>query len=134
MKAYEVINGCSISYTKEGENKGFVLNPGDVFFIEPNSVWVIHNPDDYIGDLIYIKKHLLTKIYYKKFLTFGYNKPEDTIWEWTWIENINLVEPRLNGHLSDYFDQKTLMKGTPYCKDVTQLWEREEKLKNILNK
>lgn len=131
MKAYEVINSCSISYTQDGEDKGFVLNPGDVFFIEPNCVWVMDHYDKYDSRHTYIKKHLLTKIHYKKFISFG-ETPRDEVWQWTWIENINLVQPVLNNHVHDNFDQKSLLKGTPFCIDVTQKWKREEKLKNIL--
>lgn len=131
MIVYEVIKDCSISYTEKGEDTGFVLYKGDLFFIEPDSCWVKRE-----GTLVapdsYSKQSRLIKIYHNKLVWFG-DKPEDTKYEWTWVENINLVHPVINNKIElEFFDKINPFTGTPPCKNVTFQWEREEKLNNLL--
>jgi len=132
MKVYEVIKDCSISYTKDGEDHGgFVLYKGDFFFIEHDFCWV-KKESRFAHESAYSKESLLVKIYHNKLVFFG-DKPEDTKYEWTWIENINLVAPTINKTItSEYFDKINPYTGTPPCKDVTQQWKREEKLNKLL--
>ena len=131
MIVYEVIKDCSISYTEKGEDTGFVLYKGDFFFIEPDSCWVKRE-----GTLVapdsYSKQSRLIKIYHNKLVWFG-DKSEDTKYEWTWVENINLVHPVINNKIElEFFDKINPFTGTPPCKNVTFQWEREERLNELL--
>jgi hypothetical protein len=131
MKVYEVIKDCSISYTGEGEDVGFVLYKGDFFFIEHDFCWV-KKESRFNHESPYSKKSLLVKIYHNKLVWFG-DKPEDRKYEWTWIENINLIDPLINGDVEPkYFDKANPFTGRPFCKDVTFQWSREEKLNELL--
>jgi hypothetical protein len=129
MIVYEVIKDCSISYTVDGEDNGFALYKGDFFFINPDFCWVKREkfPSSYT------KENVLVKIYHNKLLHFG-DKPEDTRYEWTWIENINIVNPIINKNVTlDNFDIVNPFTGLPTCKNVTEQWEREDKLNLLLN-
>lgn len=132
MQVYEVIKDCSISYTREGEDHGgFVLYKGDFFFIEPDFCWV-KKESRFNHESPYSKKSLLVKIYHNKLVWFG-DKVEDRKYEWTWIENINLVHPVINNKIEfPFFDKINPFTGTPPCKNVTSQWEREEKLNKLL--
>jgi len=132
MKVYEVIKDCSISYTNKGEEHGgFVLYKGDFFFIEPDFCWV-KKQSKFTYELDYLKESMLVKIYHNKLIFFG-DKREDTKYEWTWIENINIINPLINGKIHvDFFDKVSSIYGPPNCKDVTQQWKREEKLNKLL--
>jgi hypothetical protein len=132
MKVYEVIKDCSISYTSEGEDHGgFVLYKGDFFFIEHDFCWI--KKESTFSQPTYSRKSLLIKIYHNKLVWFG-DKPGDKKYEWTWIKNINLVGPLINKNIEpEYFDKINPYTGTPPCKDVTQQWERDEKLNELLN-
>ena len=66
-------------------------------------------------------------------VSFG-DKPEDTVHEWTWIENINLINPVINNKIGvEFFDKINPFTGTPPCKNVTFQWNREEKLSQIID-
>lgn len=135
MKVYEVLKDCSISYTKDGEdNGGFVLYKGDFFFIEKDFCWV-KKESRFNHESAHSKESLLVKIYHNKLVSFGDTKfPIKPEYEWTWIENINLVAPTINKTIkSDYFDKIDPYTGITLCKDVTQQWERDEKLNTVLN-
>jgi hypothetical protein len=147
MKVYEVIKDCTISYTSEGEDHGgFVLYKGDLFFIKPDFCWV-KKESRLNHESPYSKKSLLVKIYHNKLVWFG-DKVEDKKYEWTWIENINIIDPIIEmeviggaSGISNYgwekdFDKLTFWNtttGQPVLKDVTSQWEREEKLNELLN-
>lgn len=136
MKVYQVLKDCSISYTDKGEDASFFLQVGDYIFIEINTCWV-RKQQKFAHERTYSKESILTKIYYKKLISFG-DKPSDEIWEWTWIENINIVDPyiKIKEHFVtvNYFDGRNPYTGaTPPCKDVTKQWERDEKLNTVLN-
>ena len=130
IQVYEVIKDCSISYTRDGEDHdGFPLYKGDFFFIEHDFCWV-KKESRFNYESPYSKKSLLVKIYHNKLVSF--DEKEDTH-EWTWIENINLVGPLINqGVEPEYFDKFSTFKGSPYCKNVTFQWQREEKLNKLL--
>ena len=132
MIVYQVIKDCSISYTKNGEDhNGFVLYKGDYFFIEPDAYW-IKNDNRFGHEPTYIRKSLLVKIYHNKLLCFG-DAPEDIRHEWTWIDNINLIDPKINGNISaETFDQINPFYGKPFCQDVTEQWERDSKLNKLI--
>lgn len=128
MIVYEVLDTCSISYTNGGEDHGgFVLYKGDFFFIEPDFAWVKYEfrSDDYI------KCDLLVKIYHNKLLCFG-DRPEDSVYEWTWINNINLFDPKIKKHRVYESSIASPWLGAPTIKDVTKQWERENKLNLII--
>lgn len=133
MQVYEVIKDCSISYTSEGEDHGgFVLYKGDFFFIEHDFCWV-KKESRFAHESAFSKKSLLVKIYHNKLVWFG-DKPEDKKYEWTWIENINLVGPLINKSIEpEYFAKSSPFTGYPLCKNVTFQWEREEKLNKLLS-
>lgn len=131
MIVYEVIKDCSISYTTKGEDNGFALYKGDFFFIEPDFCWV-KKESRFNHESPYSKKNMLVKIYYNKLVRFG-DRPEDTKYEWTWINNINLIEPIINNNIFNDFDKVNPFTGSPVCKNVTSQWQREEKLNNLLN-
>lgn len=129
MKVYEIIKDCSISYTSNGEFDEFVLYKGDFIFIEPNFCWVKRET----FPASYTKESVLVKIYHNKLLHFGDN-PEDTKYEWTWIENINIVNPIINKNVTlDNFLITSPFTGLPPCKDVTLQWEREDKLNELFS-
>lgn len=131
MRVYEVIKDCSISYTTNGEDSGFALYKGDFFFIEPDFFW-LKKENRLNHESPYSKKSMLVKIYHNKLVIFG-DKPEDTKYEWTWINNINIIEPSINKLIFKDFDKPNPFTGSPVCKDVTDQWKREEKLNNLLN-
>jgi len=133
MKVYEVIKDCFISYTKDGEDHdGFILYKGDFFFIEHDFCWV-KKESRFSYEPAHSKESLLVKIYHNKLFIFG-DRPEDIKYEWTWIENINFVAPTINRTItSEYFGKINPYTGEALCKDVTQQWEREEKLKEIIS-
>jgi len=143
MIVYEVLRDCSISYTDRGEDHGgFVLYKGDYFFIEPDFAWVKKEGMSIYGTTYYNKKSLLKSIYHNKLVHFG-DKPEDKKYEWTCIENINIIDPIIRMELINGtsgfekdFDKLTSWNtntGQPVLKDVTQQWEREIKLNEIIN-
>ncbi len=143
MIVYEVLKDCSISYTDRGEDHGgFVLYKGDYFFIEPDFAWVKKEGMSIYGTTYYNKKSLLKSIYHNKLVHFG-DKPEDKKYEWTCIENINIIDPIIRMELINGtsgfekdFDKLTSWNtntGQPVLKDVTQQWEREIKLNEIIN-
>lgn len=132
MIIYEVVKTCSISYTENGEDNGFALYPGDFFFIETDSCWV-RKESRFHSEPVYSKQSKLVKIYHNKLVSFG-DKPEDTVHEWTWIENINLINPVINNKIGvEFFDKINPFTGTPPCKNVTFQWNREEKLSQIID-
>lgn len=131
IQVYEVIKDCSISYTINGEDNGFVLYKGDFFFIEIGSCWV-KKESRMNYESAYTRESRLLKIYHNKLVSFGY-KPEDSVYEWTWVDNINLISPKINNTIPvEYFDKVNPIIGMPPCKNVTVQWERENKL-NLLN-
>lgn len=132
MIAYEVLRDCSISYTDRGEDHGgFVLYKGDYIFIEPDFSWV-KKESRLNHESAYTKKSLLKSIYHNKLVSFGDN-PEDTKYEWTWIKNINIIDPRINQFDILMCDKPYAIYGSPFIKDVTQQWEREIKLNEIIS-
>lgn len=131
MIVYEVVRSCSISYTVNGEDNGFALYPGDFIFIEPDACW-IKKESRFSFEPTYLKQSKLLKIYHNKLVSFG-DKPEDSKYEWTWIEDINLVHPVINKKIVvEFFDKMNPFTGSPPCKNVTFQWDREEKLNKLL--
>ena len=127
MKVYEVLfKSCAITFIENGINKGFCLNKGDFIFIEPNCI-------QHIVDNKWVKSNLLTKIVYKKLTSLE----ED--FEWCEIDDINIVNPIID--YSSYvnfesvlnFNNFKLLVDRGVLLDVTNQWNREEKLKSILN-
>lgn len=114
MKVYEVIKDCSISYTKNGEDSGFALYKGDYFFIKHNAVWVKK------------ERNILLKIYHNKMIDLDGNK------EWTLIDDINLIDPKINQIAIEDAIKFSPFYGQPICKDVTEQWLRDEKLNQLL--
>jgi hypothetical protein len=132
MIAYEVLRDCSISYTDRGEDHGgFVLYKGDYIFIEPDFAW-IKKESRLNFEAAYAKKSLLKNIYHNKLVWFGDN-PEDTKYKWTWIKNINIIDPKIRQFDVSICDKFNPLFGDPFIKDVTQQWEREIKLNEIIN-
>lgn len=138
MIVYEVIKDCSISYTENGGDSEFPLNKGDFLFIEPDFCWV-KKESRFTYESAYSKKSMLVKIYHNKLVTIG-DKPEDSKYEWTWVNNINLIEPMISTgqkepvhKISENFDMVNPFTGSPFCKNVTAQWQRDEKLNSLLN-
>jgi hypothetical protein len=125
MQVYQIIKNCSITYIDEnGVDVGFALYEGDYIFIEQNSYWVSSNYQNYI----YIKQSVLVKIYYNKMINFKGD------YEWTWIDNINIIDPRLNVKSKDISNAYIIIDifYNDLCKNVTVQWERNEKLKQLV--
>lgn len=143
MIVYEVLRDCSISYTDRGEDHGgFVLYKGDYFFIEPDFAWIKKESISIYGTTYYNKKSLLKSIYHNKLVSFN-DKTKDIKYEWTWIRDINIIDPIIRMELINgtsgfekdfdklvYWNTTT---GQPVLKDVTQQWEREIKINEIIN-
>jgi hypothetical protein len=128
MIVYEVIKSCSVSFRDSRDNKSndFGLNIGDYIFLSDETHWVIGNDENYSWyepRKSYIAVSMLKHIYYKKIINF------DGEYEWTWIKNINIIDPRLN--------YKNLIRtdyGKIYLNDVSIEWNRDEKINNLLYK
>jgi CRISPR/Cas system-associated exonuclease Cas4 (RecB family) len=143
MIVYEVLRDCSISYTDRGEDHGgFVLYKGDYFFIEPDFAWIKKESISIYETTYYNKKSLLKSIYHNKLVSFN-DKTKDIKYEWTWIRDINIIDPIIRMELINgtsgfekdfdklvYWNTTT---GQPVLKDVTQQWEREIKINEIIN-
>ena len=141
MIVYEVLRDCSISYTDRGEDHGgFVLYKGDYFFIEPDFAWIKKESISIYGTTYYNKKSLLKSIYHNKLVSFN---DKTKVYEWTWIRDINIIDPIIQMELINgtsgfekdfdklvYWNTTT---GQPVLKDVTQQWEREIKINEIIN-
>ena len=138
MKVYESITACTVSYRKvyDGYNDGafdatdFVLYPGDVIFIEPGGYLSNHSPSD--NKRYYRSINKLTKIYHNKLVDVISGRHE-----WTWINDINILDPKIDKK----FDPEQLcyttssglnLPDSSRLKDVTLEWVREEKLKELL--
>lgn len=121
MKVYEAIEVCTISYreydkidmTMACPANDFILYPGDFFFIE-SAGWV---PTE--NGKFYREINKLTKIYHNKLIDFDGKK------EWTWVNNLDVINPKVD---SKYLPQDVLHRK---LKDVTQMWNREMKLKEL---
>lgn len=125
MKVYEVIKDCSISYTQNGEHSGFALYIGDYFFIKHDAVWV-KKESRLNYEPAFSKRNILLKIYHNKMIDFDGNK------EWTLIDDINLVDPKINQITIEDASKFNPFYGQPICKDVTEQWLRDEKLNQLL--
>lgn len=124
MNVYQVIKpSCSISYSNNGGNDiGIALYEGDYVFVKHDSFW-----SKRASYLKFEKVDVLLKIYYNKMIDLDGNK------EWTWIDNINLISPKINKEFSIRdVTSLTSIWGSPILKDVTVQWEREQKLNQIL--
>lgn len=127
MIVYEIIKSCSISFRDSRDNKSndFCLNIGDYIFLSDETHWVMENYGNNWYEPIPIKSYIvvsmLKHIYYKKLINF------DGDYEWTWIKNINIIDPRLN--------YKNLIRtdySKTYLNDVSIEWNRDEKINNLL--
>lgn len=128
MKVYEVIKSCVISYRdKDNRANEFCLNEGDFFFVKENIGWSRVQTGTYSYDK-YESCDLLVKIYYqnlnmKKAIIDGIKE-----YTWTW-EDINILDPVINKK----FAVKHYQEFCPdLIKDVTMVWDRDEKLSNLL--
>jgi hypothetical protein len=122
MNVYKVINNCSISYTTDGEENGFALYPGDLFFIELDSCWVKEKIASGGSSMyLYKRRNKLVKIYYNKLLP----GLVDNTTKWTWVDNINLIDPKIN-RLDLYNDSR-------FYKDITIQYNRNNNINKILN-
>ncbi len=126
MQVYQVIKNCSITYIENGQNVGFALFVGDYFFIDKCSHWVQCRYTKHKD--VYIKENVLVKIYYNKMINF------DGDYKWTWVDNINIINPLLNVKINNYnYDIISVndFDNNESCKNITIQWERNEKLKQI---
>jgi len=130
MKVYEVIKDCTISYREADKidihgltpSNDFVLFKGDFIFIDVAGCPLTENGK------FYKPVNRLCKIYYYKMVdTFTGQK------EWTWIENLDVIEPKINKRFDPEF--ASLVTSSPVdnlrLKDVTVIWDRERKLNEI---
>ena len=125
MKVYEVIKDCSITYTRNGEDNRFALYPGDYFFIKHDAVWV-KKESRLNYEPAFSKSNVLVKIYYNKMIDLDGNK------EWTLIDDINLVDPRINQITVEDACKFHPIYGQPVCKDITAQWDRDQKLNQLI--
>ena len=130
MKVYESLIEQVISY-RGNDNRAteFVLHVGDFFFIRDSIFWtkeLVNDPTKYPYNKEYKYKStkVLDKIYYKK----KYFKEENKEDEMLFTNNINVLNPMLD---YKYTIEDCLI--TEKIKDVSDYWNRELKLKRILN-
>jgi len=122
MIVYQVIKDCSISFIRDGRDVGFALYVGDYFFIQPDACWV--KRDIYDGE--HVQVDLLLKIYHNKMVDLEGTK------EWTWINDINLTDPKISRRSIKEVTLVNPIWGPPICKDVTLQWERDKKLSQVI--
>lgn len=126
---FEVLDCCSITFIEGGRDKGMVLDVGDIFFIDTEVVWScdVGSPSPYSS---WSKKYILKKIYYNRVVGFD---GEEFKKEWTWINNINIVDPHVSLLLYK-FSCDDLVSGRckKYFNNITTEWNREEKIKDLL--
>jgi hypothetical protein len=123
MKVFKSVKTCTISYRDDnGRSTDFVLYPDDLFFIKENVGYVRIQTGSYSWDK-YEPFDMLDKIYHNKMIDIDGNK------EWTWLENLNLVSPIVDGKFN-------IRDWEEFCKDtlvdVSLSWNRDKKLKEIL--
>jgi hypothetical protein len=123
MIVYEVIKSCSISFKKESNEREFGLNTGDLIFLLDEEFWLLNDKNSSMPwEEKYLSNIILKDIYYKKLIDFNGK------YEWTWIKNINIINPRINGlsfirklHIDKHF------------RDVSVEWNRDKKINNLLD-
>lgn len=132
MKVYEAIIDCTISYRdKSNTANDFVLYVGDLIFIEPAG-W---NRDGSrtswsSSPISYVLVDKLSKIYHNKWTIDG----SKVIKEWTWINDINVIDPLIDttSSISDALVYKSVSGSiNPKLKDVTTAWSRDEIITNL---
>jgi hypothetical protein len=117
---------AAITFIENGINKVFCLNEGDLFFIKPNFV-------QHIVDNNWKTSNLLVKIVYKKMTSL-----DD--YEWCEINNINIANPFIDIYIKGFLnnDIKTnnfkQLKEFGCLEDISKSWNRDQKLKEILDK
>ncbi len=128
MKVFKALETCTISWRDpNGRANDFVLYEGDFFFIEENVGWLRKNDkiQNSMGgfDNEYGSFDMLVKIYHNKMIDIDGNR------EWTWLHNLNLIEPLINSdiHISRW---EKLCPNT--LEDVSISWDRDEKLNKLL--
>jgi hypothetical protein len=128
MMCFEVLNCCSITFIEDGRNKGMVLDVGDIFFIDTECVWTHDTSNPY--NPTWSKKSILKKIYYNRVFGFDGN---DFQKEWTWINNINIVDPKISLLLYT-FSGDDLVSGrcNKYFRNITTEWNRDKKIEDLL--
>jgi hypothetical protein len=122
MIVYQVIKDCVISFRCDKNSNEFCLNVGDYIFLSDEKYWIKANDKDDIRLDTYISLSLLKNIYYKKMVDFNGK------YEWVWIKDINIINPMLN-----YKNTINSNHGKIYLNDVSIVWNRDEKINNILN-
>ena len=121
MKVYESIKNCTVSYREYDKvdivgtcpSNDFVLYPGDIIFIE-SAGWTLTE-----NSLYYREVNKLTKIYHNKLVDISNGRKE-----WTWIDNLNVINPKIDKIID-------IENATHLIKDVTKVWMREMKLKEL---
>ncbi len=130
MKVYESLIEQVISYRgDDGRATEFVIYVGDFFFIRDEIFWskeLVNDPTKYpyVKNYEYKSTKVLDKIYYKK----TYFKEENKEKEMIFTNNINVLNPMID---YKYTIEDCLLLEK--IKDVTEYWNRELKLKRILN-
>jgi hypothetical protein len=122
MIVYQVIKDCVISFRCDKNSNEFCLNVGDYIFLSDEKYWIKATNKDDIRLDTYISLSLLKNIYYKKMVDFNGK------YEWVWIKDINIINPMLNYKNAINSDHSKI-----YLNDVSIVWNRDEKINNILN-
>lgn len=128
MKVFKALETCTISWRDpNGRANDFVLYSGDFFFIEENVGWVRKNDkiQNSMGgwDSEYGTFDMLVKIYHNKMIDIDGNR------EWTWLHNLNLINPLINKNIQIGHWEKLC---PDILEDVSIPWNRDEKLNKLL--
>ena len=129
MKVFKVVETCTISW-RDPINRAndLVLYPGDFFFIEENMGWERKQTGTYNWDE-YMSFDMLVKIYHRKLNAHKALKEDIMEYNWTWLNDINLVSPAIDGEYN-VRDWKEFCPNK--LEDVSISWERDEKLNKLL--
>lgn len=128
MHCYKInVESLSISNRKESKNDTISLYEGDLFFIDSMYYYAFNTTNDYS------KLVLLKKIFYKKVTNFSGD------YTWTWINDINILDPIIDyGRSINHakyrlaFSTQTLI-DKDIIVDYTKEWNRENNIQTILS-
>lgn len=132
MRCFKInVKSLSISNRKETDDDLIVLYSGDYFFIDGQKYYAYNTVNSYS------ELYLLKKIFYKKtFLKKDSNGEIVDDYTWTWLNNINIINPQIvYGYAKYYLTDKSIANliEQEVLIDCTVEWNRENNIKTILS-
>ena len=128
MIVYELIKDCDIRYRTDRLDRKkthIPLKKGDLIFFSENKIYLDPNKPLFI----------LKDIYYKK----NNNDNSPILFNWTWKRNVNMLDPYINISRKNrdydriiHQDDSEIIFPNKYLKDVSNVWNRDEKLNYLL--